>query len=160
VLPALLLGALVVAEPAAANGVDLQNRAGEPGERIEVAGHGWLTCCPANTPVGHVALFLLQGGERLRLFDLRPNREGTIQGAFEVPSIRPGSYRLEVCSRGPDRPGVAPGATCLPAEETFTVLAGEATSDGPAPPTRLLAIGVATALVVLAAAALLFRWRR
>jgi hypothetical protein len=155
-LPALLLGALLAAEPAVANGVDLQRRAGKPGERIEVAGHDWLTCCPPNTPVEHVALFLLRGSERFRLFDVPASREGAIQADFKVPSVPAGTYRLEVCSRGPDRSGVAPGATCLPVEENFTVLAGRARSRGARQLTGPLLIGVGFGLV-LVASALLFR---
>lgn len=154
---ALVLGTLLVAQPAAANGVDLQKRVGKPGERIEFAGHDWLTCCPANTPVEHVELFLLSGSERFRLIDVPASQEGAIQGDFRVPSIPAGTYRLEVCSSGPDLPGVPPGATCLPVEETFTVLAGRATDDSGFSLPLPLSIAVGTGFVVLIGSALLLR---
>lgn len=159
-LPALVMGTLLVAQPAVANGVDLQKRVGRPGERIEVAGRDWLTCCPPNTPVEHVELFLLGRGERFRLFDVPASREGAIRADFKVPPIPAGAYRLEVCSRGPDLPGVSPGATCLPVEKNFTVLVGRAADDGAFPLTRPFAIVVGTGFVVLVVSALLFRrWR-
>lgn len=65
------LAVLVLTDPgvAKANGIDLAKLSGKPGERIEVVGHNWLTCCPQNTPVEHVELFLLIDTDRLRLFD-------------------------------------------------------------------------------------------
>lgn len=159
-LPTLALGALLVAQAAMANGADLTTRQGRPGERIEVSGHDWLTCCPQNTPVEHVELFLLAGTERLRLFDMPANREGAIQAAFEVPALPAGTYRLEVCSRGPELPGVSPGATCLPVEGNFTVLAGHASDVGGSPLIVPLAIGSGVLVAVAVVSALLYRRRR
>lgn len=151
----LALGALVGTDRAVANGVDLERQLGRSGERIEVVGHDWLTCCPARTPVEHVALFLLRDSGRVLLLDVPASRDGTIQAGFTVPSLPAGRYRLEVCSRGPNLPGVSPGATCLPVEERFTVLAGRVANERASTPTFELAIGAATALAIVVVASVL-----
>ena len=155
------LAVLVATDPrvAKANGIDLPKLAGKPGERIDVVGHNWLTCCPRNTPVEHVELFLLTDTERLRLFDVPADEEGAIRAAFEVPSVPPESYSLEACSRGPELPGVAPGTTCLP-EGNFTILAGQATGGGTFPLVPVLAIGIGAGFALAFAGALLYRRRR
>lgn len=61
-----LLTSLLIAGPAGqnpswANGIDLPQRSGNPGDRITVTGHDWLTCCPPNTPVERVRLYMIVG---------------------------------------------------------------------------------------------------
>jgi hypothetical protein len=107
----------------------------------------------------HVELFVLTGAERLLLFDVAANREGTIRAVFEVPPIAAGSYRLEACSRGPELPGVATEPTCLP-EGNFTVLAGQARSGEGFPVSLSVVIGFAIAFAAALASALLYRRRR
>jgi hypothetical protein len=112
-----------IASPAFANGIDLPTREAMQGDEIVVTGHAWLTCCPSNTPVEHVRLFLLRGAgleesQRVLLFDVAANEEGVISTAFTVPWVTPGHYSLEACG------GLtAEGGPCLP-EGRFTVLSG------------------------------------
>jgi len=108
---------------ALANGVDLPVREGISGERVRVSGHDWLTCCPSNTPVEHVELFLIAHGRRIRLFDVTADRKGRISAAFTVPQVRGGTYRLEACSRDPG------GTICLP-EGLFRVLPSSLAATG------------------------------
>lgn len=113
--------ALSLTTPALANGVDLPKRNGTPGEVISVVGHDWLACCPKNTPVRHVRLFLLVRDRRILLFDTSPNDSGDIATSFTVPTLRPGRYQLEACSEGLQ--GGDPNFTpiCLP-EGRFRIL--------------------------------------
>ena len=111
------------ASSALANGVDLPTRKAMQGDEITVTGHAWLTCCPTNTPVEHVQLFLVSGSgmsesERVLLFDIAANDEGVISTKFTVPWVEPGRYGLEACG------GLTAGSgPCLP-EGPFTVLLG------------------------------------
>jgi hypothetical protein len=123
-LVAMTIGAVTsIASPAFANGIDLPTREAMQGDEIRVTGHAWLTCCPANTPVEHVQLFLVRGSvlnesERVLLFDVAANEEGLISTVFTVPWVTPGRYRLEACGGL-----VAGGPPCLP-EGRFIVLLG------------------------------------
>jgi hypothetical protein len=106
--------------PALANGIDLPDRQARQGEEVPVTGHAWLTCCPPNTPVEHVRLFLVQGdgldeSERVLLFDVAADVDGAISTAFTVPYVAPARYRLEACG------GLTGQGPCLP-EGHFTVL--------------------------------------
>jgi hypothetical protein len=119
----MIIGSLVsIASPVLANGIDLPTRKAMQGDEITVTGHFWLTCCPPNTPVEHVKLFLVRGphleeSERVLLFDVAANRKGFISTVFTVPQVAPGRYRLEAC-------GGLPGqVACLP-EGRFRVLLG------------------------------------
>lgn len=112
-----------IASPAFANGIDLPTREAMQGDEISVTGHAWLTCCPSNTPVEHVQLFLVRGSvlnesERVLLFDVAANEEGVISTVFTVPWVTPGRYRLEACGGL-----VAGGPPCLP-EGRFIVRIG------------------------------------
>jgi hypothetical protein len=122
-LVAMTIGVLTsTASPALANGIDLRTREAMQGDEVPVTGHAWLTCCPTNTPVEHVQLFLLQGGsvldesERVLLFDVAANEDGVISTVFTVPWVTPGRYRLEACGGL-----VVEDSPCLP-EGRFTVL--------------------------------------
>jgi hypothetical protein len=136
VLSAVAVTVLICAAPALGNGVDLRVREGRPGERIRIRGHDWLTCCPRNTPVRHVELYLALPARRLPLFDVAADRQGRIAATFDVPSVRPGRYELEACGRGPG------DQICLP-EGRFTVL-----------PRRLAATGLPLASLLLLTALL------
>jgi hypothetical protein len=119
--------------PALANGIDLPTREAMQGDEITVTGHAWLTCCPPNTPVEHVQLFLLRGSgldesERVLLFDVAANEEGVISTVFAVPHAPPGRYRLEACGGL-----VAGGSPCLP-EGGFRVLLGPSSPSPTASP--------------------------
>jgi len=123
-LVALTIGVVTSIAPSAlANGIDLPTREAMQGDEISVTGHAWLTCCPTNTPVEHVQLFLVRGSglnesERVLLFDVAANQEGVISTEFTVPWVEPGRYRLEACG------GLTAGSgPCLP-EGRFTVLLG------------------------------------
>ena len=121
-----------IASTAFANGIDLPTREARQGEQIAVTGHAWLTCCPPSTPVEHVQLFLVKGSaleesQRVLLFDVAANEEGTISTAFTVPYVAPGRYRLEAC--GGLTPETAP---CLP-EGGFTVHVGLSPSSAASP---------------------------
>jgi len=93
------------------------------GDEITVTGHAWLTCCPTNTPVEHVRLYLVRGSileetERVLLFDVAANEKGFVSTIFTVPYVKPGRYHLEACG------GLTQGGSpCLP-EGRFTVLPG------------------------------------
>ena len=91
-----------LASSALANGIDLPTHEAMQGEEISVTGHAWLTCCPTNTPVEHVRLFLCEGpcwksAKQVLLFDVAANEEGVISTVFTVPWVTPGRYRLEAC---------------------------------------------------------------
>ena len=118
----LLVAAIALANTpcAAANGVDLLRRSGIPGQRIDVTGHRWLTCCPTRTPVEHVELFLVTSSKSIRLFDVSANDAGEINAFFIVPHLGPGRYGMKACGRGPNLPQVTPGRTCLP-EGSFRI---------------------------------------
>jgi hypothetical protein len=123
-LAVMILGWLTcMASPALANGIDLPTRKAMQGDEITVSGHAWLTCCPTNTPVEHVQLFLCEGPcwkspKQVLLLDVAANEEGFISTVFTVPWVTPGRYRLEACG------GLIVGAgPCLP-EGRFTVLLG------------------------------------
>ena len=146
---------------ALASGIDLPTREARQGAEVQVAGHAWLSCCPSNTPVEHVKLFLVEGTfpdeVRVLLFDVPADSEGVISTVFTVPYVEPGRYRLEAC-------GGMPGQeACLP-EGRFTVLVG------PSPTSSASAEGedalgwVQPTFVVLALGAVmllaLLRWRR
>jgi hypothetical protein len=132
-LVAMAFGAVIaMASLALANGIDLPTREAMQGDEINVTGHAWLTCCPPDTPVEHVQLFLVEGSaleesQRVLLFDAAANEEGTISTAFTVPYVSPGRYRLEAC--GGLTPETAP---CLP-EGRFTVLIGPSPSSSASP---------------------------
>jgi hypothetical protein len=123
-LVAMTIGVVTsIASPALANGIDLPTREAMQGDEISVTGHAWLTCCPTNTPVEHVQLFLCEGPcwkspQQVLLFDVPANEEGVISTVFTVPWVTAGRYRLEAC--GGDR---SDGSICLP-EGRFTVLLG------------------------------------
>lgn len=147
--------------PALANGIDLPTRQAMQGDEISVTGHAWLTCCPTNTPVEHVQLFLCEGPcwkspQQVLLFDVPANEEGVISTVFTVPWVTPGRYRLEAC--GGDH---SDGSICLP-EGRFTVLLGPPSptptpnqhpigdeTDWWLPALVMLVIGVATAIAYL-----------
>jgi hypothetical protein len=163
-LVAMTIGVLTAtAAPALANGIDLPTREARQGDEIGVTGHFWLTCCPPNTPVEHVKLFLVGGSqpdesERVLLFDVAANEEGVISTEFTVPFVAPGSYRLEAC-------GGLPGAVaCLP-EGRFTVLLGPPSpshiasppADGDGPGWSLSVLGL---LIIGAAATVAYFARR
>lgn len=99
-----------------ANGIDLPQRSGSPGEQITLVGHDWLTCCPPNTPVAHVRLSMIVNEERLQLFEVAADPDGNITATFTIPDLPPGNYRLEACSDDPQGAWI-----CLP-EGEFTVL--------------------------------------
>jgi hypothetical protein len=153
------LGVLTCLAPSAlANGIDLPTREAMQGDEIAVTGHAWLTCCPPNTRVEHVQLFLVEGpaleeSQRVLLFDVAANAAGTISTVFTLPYVAPGRYRLEACGGL-----VAGGPPCLP-EGRFTVLLGPPSPSPTASPApggedpgwllamvALLVIGGATAL--------------
>jgi hypothetical protein len=114
----LLLVCVVAPTPALANGIDLVIREAKQGDQVPVTGHQWLTCCPPNTPVEHVQLFLIVENERVLLFDVSANERGEINTAFTVPYVTLGRYRLEACG------GITvQDAPCLP-EGRFNVLPG------------------------------------
>lgn len=118
---------LALSGTAFANGIDLPKKSGVPGEEISLVGHDWLSCCPRNTPVQHVRLFLVRGDRRIELFDATPNEAGEIETSFIVPNVRPGRYRLEACSeglQGGDPDASSPSEICLP-EGRFRITAGE-----------------------------------
>lgn len=102
--------------PAWANGIDLPHRSGSPGEQVTLIGHDWLTCCPPNTPVEHVRLYMIIDETRLQLFDVAADTDGSITASFNVPDVPPGNYQLEACSDDPQGNRI-----CLP-EGEFTVL--------------------------------------
>lgn len=105
-----------------ANGIDLQKKSGVPGEEISLVGRDWLGCCPPNTPVQHVRLFLVRGDRRIRLLDATPNEAGVIETSFVVPNLRPGRYRLEACSEGLQGGARNAQPICLP-EGRFRIIA-------------------------------------
>lgn len=121
--------------PAHANGLDLPQRSASPGDEITVTGHDWLTCCPQNTPVERVRLYLL-GDEPLAdrspldpldgliLFQTKADATGTIATIFTVPQVPAGVYRLEACGDDPQGNWI-----CLP-EGEFTVVLPETGSAG------------------------------
>lgn len=113
--------------PAWANGIDLPQRSGSPGDEITVTGHNWLTCCPENTPVERVRLYLLgdepladrsplDPSEGLILFETNADASGTIETTFTIPQVAPAAYRLEACGDDPQGNWI-----CLP-EGEFTVV--------------------------------------
>ena len=107
--------------PAAANGVDLSRYQARPGEEVAVTGHFWLSpCCPSRA-YEHVRLSLLNGDERIELFDEPADRFGTVYASFTVPEVPPGVYRLQAC--GENESGSGSQADCRPGS-AFQVLAG------------------------------------
>lgn len=162
-----IVGFSLIAGTASANGVDLADRQGRPGEVIFVTGHSWLTCCPSNTPVEHVGLFIVVDDlERLELFDVSADAEGVIVAEFVVPNLEPGRYTLEACG-GLSEQSVA----CLP-EGRFTVLPGPFVTASPSdgartPPTGLsngrswsMLIGTVAVVALVAGAAFALRRQR
>jgi len=154
---------LCMAPSASANGIDLLTREARQGNEISVTGHAWLTCCPTNTPIEHVRLFLFRGPSydasvRVLLFDVAANEEGVISTEFTVPYVAPGRYRLETCS------GATGEVICIP-EGRFTVLLGppsSASTPSPLPDVERSPDWVLPmfALLAIAAAAVIPRFLR
>jgi hypothetical protein len=114
--------------PAWANGIDLPQRSGSPGDEITVTGHHWLTCCPENTPVERVRLFLLgdepwprasphDPSDGLVLFETNADESGTIETTFTIPQVPPAIYQLKACGDDPHGNWI-----CLPEGEFIVVL--------------------------------------
>lgn len=123
----LAVGVFSLGLPAWANGIDLPQRSASPGDEITVTGHNWLTCCPQNTPVERVRLYLLgdepladrsplDPSEGLILFETNADASGTIETSFTIPQVAPAVYRLEACGDDPQDNWI-----CLP-EGEFTVV--------------------------------------
>ena len=149
-----LAAAALVASAARANGLDLSQTAGKPGEEVGVAGHLWLTCCPQR-PYGRVRLYLIAGSDRIELFEERPDQFGSVFSTFEVPDVRPGVYELEPCGSDDDRGDQS--LECRPSV-AFQVLAGPA--GGGFGGTRLVAVLVPAGLLVTAAVFIVAMRRR
>jgi hypothetical protein len=95
---------------------DLERWAGFPGDAIPFTGADWLTCCPANTPMARVTVFLVgQGKSRWRMGVATPDTTGVITGIARVPKVPPGRYAVEACGKWPKGPGFATGDdVCFP----------------------------------------------
>jgi len=149
---AICVMALVVVGPAGggavwANGIDLPQRSGSPGEQVTVTGHFWLTCCPPNTPVEHVRLYMIIDEERFQLFDVAADNDGNMKASFTVPDIPAGSYELEACGDDPQGDRI-----CLPEGEFIVLLAGTGTAG------VFVIVGIAVLLTVIVV--LIIRQRR
>lgn len=146
---------LAAAGAAHANGLDLSDYEGKPGDEVAFSGHTWMTCCPPQ-PYNSVRLRLVKPNrDRVDLVEADVDEFGSVFATFEVPDVPPGTYEIEPCGASE---ATVPGSEDCRLTAGFSVLAGRVGGGGSAAGT--IAVAVVLPLVVIGTGAALWLLRR